>query len=561
MIDIQPQHVTLDRLLHGRLFRIPQYQRAYSWRSKERKDLFEDIDRTWAAGNDRHHFMATIVGLRREKRTIITTEHQVVEVVDGQQRITTLILILKAIAKALDRSDPVGERIGREIDETLVKQDKASLLLLQTNHDTSNYFADYLRRRTGNPPPSGSAKTLADRELLTAMEDCEKFVGDWQGRGDSLTDLVGLLKNRLTFVFYEIGDEAMVYTVFEVLNSRGLDVSWFDRLKSMLMAIVFEADTGNKSENIGVVHQLWADIYRCVGLRLGSSSEALRFAATLRLDKGWPPSRPVGEAEAAELLRDQSKTGTAKVIETTTWLKAVTEAVNQLAADRRRNAVTQIAQARLAATAVNLRRDLSEAEKERVLRRWENVTFRIYGMSDKDARWAVGNYVRLAWSITREKLPATTILAKLSDIGAEFPIAKAVQHLSKTNCYEGWQEELRYFFYRYEEYLARKAGQNFDNEQWNRIWEASAADSIEHILPQSSESADWVHWLGNLLVLPPKLNSKLGAKPPREKADEYTKTGLLVAREVGGRLPRWGRRAIEDRENALLEWALKEWVD
>jgi hypothetical protein len=129
-----------------------------------------------------------------------------------------------------------------------------------------------------------------------------------------------------------------VYTVFEVLNSRGLDVSWFDRLKSTLMAIVFECNTGNKGELMNEVHQLWTDIYRCVGLRLGLSTESLRFAATLRTPH--PHSRPLGEEEAVELLQDQSKDEPAKVIETTRWLKDVTEAVDRLLADRRRNAVT-----------------------------------------------------------------------------------------------------------------------------------------------------------------------------------------------------------------------------
>lgn len=342
MIEIQPQHITLGGLFHGRLFRIPQYQRAYSWGPSHRSDLFEDIRRTWAKGSESSHFMATIVGLRRDKVRIITDAFQVIEVVDEQQRITTLILLLKAIAKALDRSEAIGDRIGRELDETLVKPDEASLLLLQTNHDTSHYFADYLR--TGNHPPSESAKTVADRELLLAIEDCEKFVAQWQTRGTSLAELVSLLKNRLTFVFHEIGDEVIVYTVFEVLNSRGLQVPWFDRLKSMLMAIVFEADSGNKREIIDEVHQLWADIYRCVGLRLGLSTESLRFAATLRSEH-WPPSRQLSEEDAAKLLQSQSNGGPAKVIETTKWLKAVTEAVDQLVADRRRNAVTNIVQA------------------------------------------------------------------------------------------------------------------------------------------------------------------------------------------------------------------------
>jgi uncharacterized protein with ParB-like and HNH nuclease domain len=55
MIDIQPRYITLSRLLRGRLFRIPQYQRTYSWQSKHRKDLFEDIQRTWVKGSERLH--------------------------------------------------------------------------------------------------------------------------------------------------------------------------------------------------------------------------------------------------------------------------------------------------------------------------------------------------------------------------------------------------------------------------------------------------------------------------------------------------------------------------
>jgi len=130
MIEIQPQYITFGKLFHERLFRIPQYQRAYSWQKKHREDLFSDILNTWKAGNDRSHFMATLVGLRRDKRTIITDEYQVIEIVDGQQRITTLIILLKAIAKALDRSQPDEEKTGRELNETLVKPDKASLLFV-----------------------------------------------------------------------------------------------------------------------------------------------------------------------------------------------------------------------------------------------------------------------------------------------------------------------------------------------------------------------------------------------------------------------------------------------
>ena len=69
-------------------------------------------------------------------------------------------------------------------------------------------------------------------------------------------------------------------------------------------------------------------------------------------------------------------------------------------------------------------------------------------------------------------------------------IETALRQLKNSNCYEGWEDELRYLLFRYEEYLAKKQGQRFRSEQWNRIWQESAAKSIEHILPQSSGSQE-----------------------------------------------------------------------
>ena len=563
---ISPKIVPFIELLNGRLFRIPKYQRAYSWQGKQRRDLFEDIKRISHAPGDRDHFMATIVGLRRKKRTIIADEYQVIEVVDGQQRITTLILLLKAIAKKIDRSNNEGDKIGKEIDNTLVKDDAATPLLLQTNHDTSHYFSNYMKK--GTYPNPSSAKTIADREILSAMEDCENFVKEWQENDGHLKDLVILLKNRLFFIFHEVGDEALVYTVFEVLNSRGLSVSWFDRLKSMLMAIVFEdkeSDSKGKKEHIGLVHQLWSDIYECVGLRQGLRKESLRFAATLTPKSNVRrPSRPHKEEEAVDLLREQSLHGPSSVIATTEWLKSVTEVVDNLMADRRKNAVTRIMQARLVAVSVKLREDISEMEKDQILRRWENITFRIYGMFRKDARTAVGNYTRLAWDITNENLSANEILKRLSEIGQPYPVDKAVDEMKNSDRYDGWQQELRYFFFRYEEYLSNASGQNFSNKQWDRIWEADSSHSVEHIRPQGTNPPPWVHGLGNLLILPPRLNSKLGAKPAKSKSSEYRKTGLLVATEVADTLDglaEWTEQAIREREKDLLEWARKEWAD
>jgi hypothetical protein len=558
VIAIHPQYLTLSKLLAGRLFRIPEYQRAYSWTSKQRADLFGDIDKTHAKGKDAGHFMAATVCLRRAKQTLGTDEFQVLEVVDGQQRLTTLITLLKAIELAFDRDVSAETRLADEIAGLLIKRDGDELLLLQTNHDSSHHFETFLRE--GKRPEVETAKTLADQELLKAIAECIAYVDGWRRRHSDLSSLLALLKNRLHFLLHEIDEESAVYTVFEVLNSRGLDVSWIDRLKSILMGAAFDLKAAANKTLIKDLHTKWRDIYVTIGLRQGMSTEALRFAATLRTPD--VPSRPMGEEASVELLRGQAPDAKG-IRDVSAWLLKVVTARDAVAANPRINAVTRISQARLLAVSLHLRHDIKPKQRDELLGKWERVTFRIYGMLSNDARTRVGDYVRLAWRIINEDLAPKTIGRELEAIGSEFSIADAVDALRAKNCYEDWGEELRYFMYRYEEYLSKKNRQNFSNEQWERIWMASVSDSIEHIWAQSKAPEKSKHRLGNLVLLPPRLNSSLQSKEPSIKADDYRKTGLLIAQEVADVLDggKWSSKAIVDREEALLKWAKSEWAD
>ncbi len=90
------------------------------------------------------------------------------------------------------------------------------------------------------------------------MKDCSDFVDQWQG---SKLELGIILKNRLALIFHEVDDEATVYSVFEVLNSRGLPVAWLDRFKSALMGMVFEYSEGSKEETIQELHHIWGETF------------------------------------------------------------------------------------------------------------------------------------------------------------------------------------------------------------------------------------------------------------------------------------------------------------
>ena len=184
-------------------------------------------------------------------------------------------------------------------------------------------------------------------------------------------------------------------------------------------------------------------------------------------------------------------------------------------------------------------------------------------MLGNDARTRVGEYVRLAWRIINENISAQTIEQVIVEIGQPFTIEEAVESMRDGNCYEGWESELRYFMFRYEEHLAQEQGLNFSNEQWEKIWMVSPSESIEHIWAKSTAPDKLKHRLGNLVLLPPKLNSKLQSNAPKDKAAAYRKTGLLIAGEVADMIEDagWKRRTIEDREEALLKWAATEWAD
>jgi Protein of unknown function (DUF1524) len=105
--------------------------------------------------------------------------------------------------------------------------------------------------------------------------------------------------------------------------------------------------------------------------------------------------------------------------------------------------------------------------------------------------------------------------------------------------------------YRYEE---DHAPRDFTNEQWHRIWEESASHSIEHIQPQQV-GGRFVHRLGNLMLLPPGLNSSLSSKKPAEKLNEYRATGLYAASEVADTIEAdgWKLTQVIEREKKILE--------
>ena len=569
-MPIAPQNLTLRDLLHRRLFKIPAYQRPYSWQRKQRQALFADLQ-TVHEKQQEFHFMATVVGVRYgEMVPIGTDEYEQVDIVDGQQRLTTLILLLRAISLAL----PPGNSERRDLEAQLVMNDAHTLVLLQTNHDYNGYFIDYLR--DGRKTDAETFDSAADANIVAAIRDAEAFVDRWERvLGVPLVELLKVLKNRLRFIFHLLEDEEIVYTVFEVLNARGLEVAYLDRCKAVLMGIAYES-AENPEAMVGELQEIWRRIYEKVGLRQGLSSEPLRFAATLWAET--PQSRVMPDEGALGVFREAAVEDPNLTIRISRFLEEVAGALDALLADQQKAAVTKIAHVRLLAVAIGLR--FQGELRENLLAQWEHSSFRIFGLARRDSRSQVGNYVRLAREVynsggTRGEYAG--FMQEMRGLAQErFSAREAAENLRNTDCYDGWQESLRYFFYARERWLQGQRGVPLAEAAWKKIWAESADRTIEHVLPQSPEAgsgwkekleeagvqrADEIcHRLGNMVVLPQAFNREASNSDFDEKRDIYRRAGLLISDEIADR-ERWTPETIEEREDELLKWAAGHWGD
>jgi hypothetical protein len=569
---IEPRYGVLQTLFADRVFRIPHYQRFYSWQKRQREDLFNDLKKLATGKEDQHHFMATIVCHRTaETKDVGATQYRLYDIVDGQQRLTTLILLLKTIELAL----PESSEDRRDLAKVLVKRD-GHLILLQTNNANEFNFNRFIRE--GTVPSTGEIETHSDRNLASAIRECREFVKSWSSSQDILT-LMRLILHRLGFVVFDTEDSRIVYTIFEVLNSRGLAVDWLDKTKSVLMGRMYELAVSSAATEAEIesLQAIWSQIYREIAKQDIPGEEILRITATLYYGPGQ--GKPRSAEESLDLLRKECISFD-RPRQVSMRLLDVARKLVDLYASPNLGPVTEILHARLLAVALKSAKGVNDNERCKLLEQWERVTFRIFGLFDKDSRTKVGDYVRLAYKIVTEDLEFRTynqIMAGLRQLGQEYPIEEALKEGLIGKSFYDHPEECRYLLWSYEEHLAREQGVVIDETENSRIWKMRASDSIEHIFPQNSLGTAWrgkmratdgtpqpvlsnVDRIGNLLLLPMQLNQEAQNHAFDEKKQSYAKYSLRMIQNVCKESD-WTLSEIESREQDIVAWAMTRWSD
>ncbi len=226
---------------NGKRYRVPPYQRDYSWSVEQWEDLWNDLEELHGHAEKQHYLGALVVEAGKGREFLV---------IDGQQRLATLSLLALAVIDKLGElaasgieADDNAERgvalrnrfIGEKDPATLTE---SSRLIL--NETDNAFYQDYLVQLRR---PRNERGLRGSNELLW---NCFKYFrskldeGDYRRRDGR--EIAGLLSEtvarQLLFILISVDDELNAYTVFETLNARGLELTTTDLIKNYLFSRV-----------------------------------------------------------------------------------------------------------------------------------------------------------------------------------------------------------------------------------------------------------------------------------------------------------------------------------
>jgi uncharacterized protein with ParB-like and HNH nuclease domain len=199
---------SLKQFLAGKVFEIPQYQRSYAWEKQNVIDLFNDIQE--ASDTGAHHYIGTVVLARTSKAGVFN-------IVDGQQRITTIVMFISAILKKLENKD-------QEFYRRLYIKDGDQFALSPLSRDREFYF-NLLDGMVFLEP-----KNKSQRFMLNAYSEMENIVNE------HIKDPIQFIREieALSILEFVENNESDAIRIFQTVNDRGRALSKMDKMKSLL---------------------------------------------------------------------------------------------------------------------------------------------------------------------------------------------------------------------------------------------------------------------------------------------------------------------------------------
>ncbi|MFP6124893.1 DUF262 domain-containing protein [Helicobacter pylori] len=581
--------LNLDGVIEKGVFEIPSYQRGYAWQERQLKDFWNDLEHVSKLG-DKFHYMHSLT-LRELENEF---ESSAFEIIDGQQRLATSLILLGLLAKITQNKDPKYSLINLEpiLSYKYYGLSEAFKAIMEEEKDLKAFQTSFY------------AKNLIDAYAFFKEKISDTPVGTLEKMFDALI-------KKMLFSVVELNDNRIdPFGSFETINNRGKDLSTLELFKNRLHFVAHKICDGKKLEKLQQeINNTYTLIYydlrhfkddhlegfskHFVAYYYGEKGDfkkrllEMEFNAHKRYtdntnfddeyekiddllfylsysSKVWYFLHTLDEKSITLIFDDNKKLE----MEITPKMR------NLLDKMRRLNALNDNAFLPLLLSLLTIQRAGKSAneqpyttkELEGLLEYLERFGFLIYGVAGKNT--PKNEWIELAFiafrayrygeeNIAIEDLPTLekSFFNRQGNSALEL-LEESIHSKKNAEKWYEWGKVLNYLLYEYELYHNPETTLNFD----------SSIESIEHILPQnpdqgySAKEKSWaknphiVHALGNLLLIAKNANSSLSNKPFEEKRKAYLK-GSYSEKEVAKNAS-FGVAQIKERSEKLLDFLI-----
>jgi len=246
---------------NGLRYEIPKFQRDYTWEAEHWDDLWQDI-KALLANEDNEHYMGYLV--------LQTSNNKEFQIIDGQQRLTTMSLLilstLKCLKELVDSGIEAENNLKRKnslLNSYIEYVDPVTLISnnkLKLNRNSDDYYKQHLVLLKELPLRNTNASEKHMRECFNWYYDRIKKEFN---TGESLAAFIDNIVDKLFFTVIEVTDQLNAFKVFETLNSRGVQLSSADLLKNYLFFVVDE--TKPHISEIEELENIWSKIVGKLG--------------------------------------------------------------------------------------------------------------------------------------------------------------------------------------------------------------------------------------------------------------------------------------------------------
>ena len=268
---------TLSKLFTEKLFRIPDYQRGYAWTGTQLNDYWSDLNQI---GEDGNHYTGVltleivpkdIVSSWSDDQWIIKSKSfDPFYVVDGQQRLTTSIILIQCITDMLpNKDDSLNYTTKSEIQKKYLfdTRDGGISRSYIFGYEKDNPSYEYLKTEIFGELSASDRKeeTVYTNNLLNAKEFFrEKLTGL---NKEELEEIYIKVTQKLLFNIFSISDEVDVCVAFETMNNRGKALSYLELLKNRLiyLSTKLNVDETEAYELRKTINECWKTIYHNLG--------------------------------------------------------------------------------------------------------------------------------------------------------------------------------------------------------------------------------------------------------------------------------------------------------